>query len=110
MAVAANTYRNYIDGAWVDSESGEQFEDTNPATGEVIGSFPRSTTADTDRAVAAAHEAYASWRLYPAPQRGGVLFQVAGLLRGRQPQPTRKMTPEVGQGLGGAGGRRPGGV
>jgi alpha-ketoglutaric semialdehyde dehydrogenase len=104
MAVAANTYRNYIDGAWVDSESGERFEDTNPATGELIGSFPRSTTADTDRAVAAAHEAYASWRLYPAPKRAEILFRVAELLRDRKPELTRTMTQEMGKVLAEAGG------
>src|SRR3954453_944691 len=104
MAVAANTYRNYIDGAWGDSESGEQFEDTNPATGEVIGSFPRSAAADTDRAVAAAHGAYASWRLYPAPKRAEILFKVAELLRDRKPELTRTMTREMGKVLAEAGG------
>ena len=89
MAVATNSYRNYIAGEWVDSESGERFENRNPATGELIGSFPRSTAADADRAVAAAHEAYASWRLYPAPKRAEILFRVAELLRDRKPELTR---------------------
>ena len=96
MAVAANTYRNFIDGEWVDSESGEHFENTNPATGELIGSFPRSTASDADRAVAAAHQAYQSWRLYPAPKRAEILFRVAELLRVRKPELTRTMTREMG--------------
>jgi len=104
MAVATNSYRNYIAGEWVDSESGERFESRNPANGDLIGSFPRSTAADADRAVAAAHEAYASWRLYPAPKRAEILFRVAELLRDRKPELTRTMTQEMGKVLAEAGG------
>ncbi len=104
MAVATNSHRNYIAGEWVDSESGEQFENHNPATGELLGSFPRSTAADADRAVAAAHEAYASWRLHPAPKRAEILFRVAELLRDRKPELSRLMTQEMGKVLAEAGG------
>jgi acyl-CoA reductase-like NAD-dependent aldehyde dehydrogenase len=71
------TYRNYIGGEWVDATSGETFESTNPATGELIGVFPKSTVEDTDRAVEAAKAAYESWRLVPAPKRAEILFRVA---------------------------------
>ena len=30
----------YVDGKWVDSESGATFEVTNPARGDVIARFP----------------------------------------------------------------------
>jgi len=73
----AKTFRNYIGGEWVDATSGETFESTNPATGELIGVFPKSTTEDTDRAVEAAKAAYESWRLVPAPKRAEILFRVA---------------------------------
>jgi alpha-ketoglutaric semialdehyde dehydrogenase len=104
MAVATNVYRNYIGGEWVDAESGERFESTNPATGEPIGSFPRSTVADADRAVAAAHEAYQSWRLVPAPKRAEILYTVAEALRDRKAELTRLMTQEMGKVLAEAGG------
>ena len=104
MAVATNSHRNYIAGEWIDSESGERFDNHNPATGELLGSFPRSTAADADRAVAAAHEAYASWRLHPAPKRAEILFRVAELLRDRKPELSRLMTQEMGKVLAEAGG------
>ncbi|HUZ83687.1 MAG TPA: aldehyde dehydrogenase family protein, partial [Gaiellales bacterium] len=69
MAQAIGEYRNSIAGEWLESESGERFEDRNPASGELLATFPRSTAADADRAVAAAHEAYNGWRLTPAPKR-----------------------------------------
>ena len=50
------THQNYIGGEWVDAASGETFESTSPADGELIGTFPRSGAEDVDRAVAAAKD------------------------------------------------------
>jgi aldehyde dehydrogenase (NAD+) len=55
----------------------ETFESRSPATGDLIGTFPRSTSDDIDRAVAAAKEAFEQWRLVPAPRRGEILFRFA---------------------------------
>jgi aldehyde dehydrogenase (NAD+) len=42
---AVKNYHNYIDGKWIASESGEMFENINPAdTRDIIGRFPLSTT------------------------------------------------------------------
>src|SRR5690606_21968644 len=41
----------YIDGKWVDSDSGENYEVTNPATGEVIAEVARCGAAETRRAI-----------------------------------------------------------
>ena len=38
----AKTFQNYIGGEWVDAAGGETFESHNPATGELIGVFPKS--------------------------------------------------------------------
>ena len=81
MAGAAPTFKNSIGGEWVDAAGGESFETIVPATGEVLGSFPRSAAADVDRAVAAAKAAFEDWRLVPAPERGNILYRFAELLR-----------------------------
>ena len=44
-----HTFKNYIGGEWVDAAGTETFESTNPATGETIGAFPRSTEGDVAR-------------------------------------------------------------
>src|ERR687895_2046002 len=74
--LGTKTYKNYIAGEWVAAESGDTFESTSPANGETLGTFPKSSPADIDRAVEAAKEAYEDWRLTPAPKRGEIPFRL----------------------------------
>src|SRR5438874_3544299 len=80
------------------------FESLNPSTGELIQSFPRSTAEDVDRAVDAALEAWESWRLTPAPERGNILFRFAQLLEEYKPELSELMTREMGKVKAEAGG------
>src|ERR671936_2818861 len=98
------TYQNYIGGEWVDAASGETFESHNPATGDLIGVFPKSSTDDVDRAVEAAKEAYESWRLVPAPKRAEVLFRVGQRFIDRKDELTELMVQEMGKVRAEAGG------
>jgi acyl-CoA reductase-like NAD-dependent aldehyde dehydrogenase len=90
-------FRNYIDGRWVESESGQTFDRRNPATGALVATYTRSTPKDVDAAVAAAAKAFKSWRLYPAPKRGELLYKAAQLLKDRKEQLAREMTEEMGK-------------
>src|SRR5437868_11346044 len=83
---------------------GQTFESIAPATGEVLGSVPRSTADDVDRAVAKAKAAFEEWRLVPAPERGNVLFRFAELLRAHKQELTDLMTREMGKVKAEAGG------
>src|SRR5256885_6357839 len=98
------TFRNFIGGEWVDAASGETFESLSPATGEVLGSFPRSAAEDVENAVAAAREAYEEWRLTPAPERAQVLYRFAALLTEHKAELTDLMTHEMGKVKAEAGG------
>jgi acyl-CoA reductase-like NAD-dependent aldehyde dehydrogenase len=98
------TYQNYIGGEWVDASSDETFESTNPATGDVIGAFPKSTVSDVDRAVDAAKEAYERWRLVPAPKRAEILFRVGQRFIDRKDELTELMVQEMGKVRAEAGG------
>ncbi len=89
--------KNYIDGRWADSVSGQAFEDIDPANGEVIATATRSTTADVDRAVEAAHRAADAWRLYPAPKRGEILYRAGEIMLKRKDDLAREMTREMGK-------------
>ena len=92
------TFQNYINGQWVDAQSGETFESRNPARqSDLIGSFPLSGQADVDAAVAAAKEAFQAWRLMPAPKRGEILKRVGDLMTERKSEIARAMTREMGK-------------
>jgi aldehyde dehydrogenase (NAD+) len=93
----ALAYRNYIGGEWVAASGGATIENHNPATGELIGLFPRSGQPDVDRAVAAAKAAFAAWRAYPAPRRGEILYRVGDILARRKEEIARSMTEEMGK-------------
>ena len=102
---ATKTYQNYIGGRWVASESGETFENLNPAdTRDSVGRFALSTPADIDRAVAAAAEAADRWRRLPAPRRAEILFRLGEILIRDKDRFTRDMTREMGKVLKEAGG------
>src|SRR4051795_12880085 len=90
-------FKNFIGGEWVDAVSGETFESTVPATGESLGTFPRSTAEDVDRAVAAAKAAFEEWRLVPAPERGNILLRFALLLEEQKDELTELMSREMGK-------------
>ena len=105
-APQVKTYSNYIGGEWVPSESGEVFENTNPAdTQDIIGRFPLSTSDDVNAAVNAAQTAFDGWRNTPAPRRAEILFRLGEILDPRQATHSpRDMTREMGKVLEEAGG------
>lgn len=98
------TFKNYIGGEWVEGAGTETFESTNPATGETIGAFPRSTPGDVDRAVEAAKDAYERWRLVPAPKRAEILFRVGQRFIDKKDELTELMVREMGKVRAEAGG------
>src|SRR5215211_5302665 len=102
--LGTKTYKNFIGGEWVDADSGETFESTNPANGDTIGVFPKSGPEDVDRAVEAAKTAYEEWRLVPAPKRGEIIFRFAQLLTEHKSELADLMSHEMGKVLAEAGG------
>ena len=97
-STAPKVYKNFIDGEWVDSSTGETFENRNPAdTRDVVGIFQKSGKADVDAAVEAARSAFAKWRLVPAPRRAEIVFRAAEMLLERKEEYSRDMTREMGK-------------
>ncbi len=91
-------FKNFIDGEWVESSTGDTFENRNPAdTRDLVGIFQKSAKADVDAAVDAAKRAFAKWRLVPAPRRAEMVFRAAEILIGRKEEHAREMTREMGK-------------
>jgi acyl-CoA reductase-like NAD-dependent aldehyde dehydrogenase len=97
-ATRTKVYKNFIDGEWVEASTGQTFENCNPAdTRDVIGIFQRSGKADVDAAVGAAKQAFAKWRLIPAPRRAEIIYRAAEMLMERKEDYARDMTREMGK-------------
>ena len=94
------TFKNFIAGQWVAAASGATFDNRNPADwNDVIGSFPRSSAEDVNRAVASAKKGFAVWSRTPAPLRGDVLRRVGDLMARRKEEIADLMTREMGKPL-----------
>src|SRR5215470_6552210 len=70
----------YINGAWEAAPGHRMGAVTNPATGRTLAEVPYATTADVDRAVRAAHEAFLAWREVPVVDRVQPLYRFKDLL------------------------------
>src|SRR6266568_4369291 len=97
MTTTANVFQNHIGGKWQAADSGKNFANYNPATGETLGYFPLSGDADVNAAVVSAKTAFETWRLVPAPKRGEMLYRVGELLKQHKEELARTMTQEMGK-------------
>src|SRR4029450_11860820 len=69
----------------------------NPATGEVLETFPTSSPQDIERSVATAHAAFLEWRDVGFATRAESMRKAAALLRGRKDEYARTMALEMGK-------------
>ena len=75
-------YKLFIDNEWSDPHGGEYFDSIEPFSGETWARIGRATTADVDKAVAAANAAFENpeWRDMTASQRGALLRRLGQLV------------------------------
>ena len=71
-----------IGGKWLEAASGKTFPTHNPATGEILAHVAEGNSADIDRAVIAARNAFESgpWRTLTGSERGRLIWKLADLL------------------------------
>jgi len=87
----------FIGGEWVEPAGNETLKVMSPTTEEIIGSVPVATTADMDRAVAAAKAALAGeWSTWTPAQRAELLTRISDGIKSRQDELTGLITNEVG--------------
>ncbi|MDO9622383.1 MAG: NADP-dependent succinate-semialdehyde dehydrogenase [Pseudomonas sp.] len=89
----------YIDGTWLDADSGQTIKVNNPATNEIIGTVPKMGAAETRRAIEAADRALPAWRALTAKERATKLRRWFELLMENQDDLGRLMTMEQGKPL-----------
>jgi aldehyde dehydrogenase (NAD+) len=83
-------------GIWIDTR-GPELVSTNPSSGEPLGRILQATTEDYEAVVRSASEAFATWRMVPAPARGEVIRQLGEELRANKEALGRLVSLEAGK-------------
>ncbi len=86
----------YIDGAWVDPVQPRSLEVINPATEEAIGRISLGSSADVDRAVAAARKAFESFSQTTREQRLDLLRAITAEYQKRYDEIAQTISAEMG--------------
>jgi succinate-semialdehyde dehydrogenase/glutarate-semialdehyde dehydrogenase len=89
----------YVNGQWIDADSGETMDVTNPATGEVVASVAKCGAAETRRAIEAAEKAQIDWRNTTAGERSKLLRRWFDLMMKHQEDLAQILTAEQGKPL-----------
>jgi len=89
----------YINGQWLNANSGEVIEVTNPANGETIGTVPKMGAAETRSAIEAAEPAFNEWKTKTAKKRSTILRKWYELIMENQEDLATIMTSEQGKPL-----------
>ena len=90
--------KNFIAGEWVSAS--DAAPDLNPSnTGDVVGEFPRATSAEADRAIAAAKDAFPAWSHSNPQDRHDILKRVGDTLMARKDEIGRLLSREEGKTL-----------
>ena len=89
--------KNFINGQWVDAESGNTYQVLNPATEGVIKVVPFGDATDAHAAIDAAAAAFPIWKATNAWNRGDILKKTADLMRLRAKELGAITTAEAGK-------------
>ena len=89
--------KQLIDGQFVDSATSEWIDITDPATQEVIAQVPQTTDEEINQAVAAAKEAFKTWRKTPISTRARIFLTYQALIREHMDELAETLTAEQGK-------------
>ena len=91
--------RMLIGGEWVEAADGRVIDVESPGNRSVIGSAPRGSAEDVDRAVRSAHGAFRAWRKMAPRERGKLLSRIAEDLQADVEEMARLVASETGNAI-----------
>jgi acyl-CoA reductase-like NAD-dependent aldehyde dehydrogenase len=98
-AAAGRRTQMLIDGSWVDSVSAKEIPVENPGNRQIVGSIPRGSAEDVDRAVKAAACTFLSWSRTIPRERGRMLQKIADAVEARVEELARIVAEETGNAI-----------
>ncbi|OTG79691.1 methylmalonate-semialdehyde dehydrogenase (CoA acylating) [Acinetobacter sp. ANC 5054] len=97
--IQSTTAKLLINGQFLESKTQDWQDIVNPATQEVLGRVPMATLEEVDAAIAAAQEAFKTWRLTPIQARMRIMLKLQDLIRDNMKQIAAVLTAEQGKTL-----------
>jgi malonate-semialdehyde dehydrogenase (acetylating)/methylmalonate-semialdehyde dehydrogenase len=97
--MATTTLKNYIQGKWLESTTDRYIQIVDSATSETIALCPDSTPSEVAAAVAAANDAFVSWRNTVPTKRADILYALRGGLIAARDELARLIVLEHGKTL-----------
>ena len=97
LVEAVTAVKLLINGRFVDSTTTEWQDVVNPATQEVLARVPFATDAEIEAAVAAAKQAYKTWKNTPLAARARIMLKLQALVREHMPRIAQTLSAEQGK-------------
>jgi len=89
----------FINGEWIESKSNNCFENTNPATGDVIAEVPVATEAEVDAAINSAWNAFKKWSNMPFRDRADYINRLRAKFDEHHEELSRILSQDHGRGI-----------
>jgi aldehyde dehydrogenase (NAD+) len=86
----------FINGQWINTESGKIDDDINPATGEIYARVHMAGVREVEDALSAAKQAFPAWSAMLADQREKILLKAADCLANRTGEAVEILIEEGG--------------
>ncbi|NSL53091.1 aldehyde dehydrogenase family protein [Calidifontibacillus erzurumensis] len=101
LTTKVETYKNYINGSWVNASSQKTFTSINPSNkNDIVGIFQASTEVDVREAIEAAQNAFPEWSKTSPSKRASILLKAADIIESRLEQIASELTREEGKTIG----------
>ncbi|MFY0598164.1 MAG: aldehyde dehydrogenase family protein [Cyclobacteriaceae bacterium] len=98
LGIEETNFGAAIGNQWIKT-SGDAIQSVSPVDGKVIASVVMASESDYDQVVKGAQEAFTSWKLTPAPQRGEIVRQIGQELRKHKDNLGALVSYEMGKSL-----------
>ncbi|HNS77686.1 MAG: aldehyde dehydrogenase family protein [Syntrophorhabdus sp.] len=89
----------FINGEWIESKSNNCFENTNPATGDVIAEVPVATEAEVEAAINSAWNAFKKWSNIPFRDRADYINRLRAKFDEHHEELSRILSQDHGRGI-----------
>ena len=88
---------HYINGSFVCNKDSESFDSINPATGEVVGTFPEASVPEVESAYQFARDSFHGWKEYSRVKRAEYFLTLSNLVEQRREEIAEAITLETGK-------------